>query len=288
MRNCIALWTCLALIASAPAVAAPNGGAKPCKILLTDDDGVTSPGLLAAYRGLADMCDLAISAPGEDRSGASHSVINTKGPLPARKVMLAPGISAYSVDGSPAEAVALGLLALQGDRPFDLTVSGINAGGNTGDTNLYSGTVNAAMEAVVRGVPGIAVSAARGQLGDYRFAVAVLREIVVETLRRGLPKGTMLNVNIPDPPVGGVEISHAAGETYSLEGFDATAAGPEAFLYKPRIKPRTMAAGSGDTAAFQAGMITITPLKLDRTDYDAIGPLRGWDLKVPAAPADGH
>lgn len=276
--------SCIMLVLFVPVLGANADpqAAKNCKILLTDDDGVMSPGLLAAYRGLSDMCDLVISAPSVDRSGASHSMMNTNGRITVKKVTLAPGITAYAVDGSPAEAAAVGVLGLHGDKPFDLVISGINAGSNTGTTNLYSGTVNAAMEAEVRGVPGIAISAAHEQLKDYVFAVAVTREIVRDVLQKGLPKGTMLNVNIPDPPVKGVEIARSFGEVYEVDGFDTTVTGPDTFLYKVRIKPLTVPPNTGDTAAFQAGMITVTPLKLDRTDYESIDALKDWKLAVPA------
>ena len=141
---------------------AAHAETQPCRILLTNDDGIQHAGIRAAYLGLSKVCQVVISAPATNMSGMSHAILNTRGPTKVTEITLEPGVTGYAVEGSPAEAVAFGILTLGKDHPFNLVVSGVNEGHNTGILNLYSGTVNAAMEGAVRGVPSIAVSASSG------------------------------------------------------------------------------------------------------------------------------
>jgi len=249
-----------------------------CRVLITNDDGVDSPGISALNAGLADLCDVVVAAPSEDRSGASHSIINTSQGTRVTETTLSDGTKAFAVHGSPAEAVAVGLKAFASDGAFDLVVSGINYGDNTGIANLYSGTVNAAMEAVVRGVPAIAISQSREYGDDFSASVALTRRIVTEVLQRGLPDGVMLNVNVPKP-IAGVDIVKSSSETtVDLVGVEAEALEPGTVLYKPVLEPLDRPPAAGDARAYLAGSVVIAPLQLDRTAYDAIDELKRWNL----------
>jgi 5'-nucleotidase len=257
---------------------APAGQGRACRILLTNDDGVQAPGLLAAYDSLSQLCEVVISAPTANRSGASHAIFNTKG-TKVSAITLDGRVKAWSVDGSPAEAAAVGVSALGGGKPFDLVVSGINQGENLGLVNLYSGTVNAALEGAVRGVPGIAVSLESGKdYKDYVGSARITRQLVEQALRHPIPKGVAINVNIPKGVPRGVRVVRAGGQPWTFDGFDAEPQGGGVTIYKARIRPLPKAEGTGDVAAFNDGYITLTPLAIDRTAQSALGPLRTWRL----------
>jgi len=220
-------------------------------------------------------------APSQDRSGLSHGILNTTGGTVVRSIELDGTVRGYAVEGSPAEAVAIGIKALGGDRGFDLVVSGINRGENLGLSNLYSGTVNAAMEGVLRGVPAIAISRG-GDGSDYTLSAAFARRLVAEALEQKLPMGVMLNVNVPGSTVKGVKVVRASvGQRMALQGFDATPLGTGVTRYTPRVGRVDSQPASGDVAAYLAGNITIAPLALDRTAIQAIPTVRRWGLQPP-------
>jgi 5'-nucleotidase len=260
---------------------AAAGSARRCRILLTNDDGVTAPGLRAAYDSLSSLCDVVISAPSIDQSGASHAIFHTSGTR-VREIRLEGGVNALSVEGSPAEAAAIGVYKAGDGKVFDLIVSGINRGENLGLLNLYSGTVNAAMEGVVRGVPGIAVSAQGND--NYAYSATFLRDLAASALRNRIPPGVMLNVNIPRGTPKGVRVVASGGLPYTLEGFDRQPAPDGTAIYKPRLKAVPAGSSSDDIAWFARGWITIAPLAADRTAYGRIGVLKRWGLKPPPGP----
>ena len=250
---------------------------RSCRILLPNDDGIQHPGVRAAYYGLSKVCDVLIVAPAANMSGMSHAILNTRTGTKVTETTIEPGLIGYAVEGSPAEAAALGLMVFGKDRPFDIVVSGINEGHNTGILNLYSGTVNAAVEGAVRGKPSIAFSA-DGK--DYSYAAAFAQRVVHQVLDKGLPAGIALNVNIPAPPVKGVVVVRSAGESYSVEGFDPVSSEGAVTVYKPRIRPIPAISIPGDAQAFQQGMVTISPLLVDRTAYQSMDYLKGWELQL--------
>lgn len=259
------------------AVAGPAAARDRCRILITNDDGAGAPGIAALYRGLKPVCDVLMVAPAEDRSGWSHAIPDARRGFKARPATIDGEAAGYAVDGSPAEAVALGLIQFGRERPFDLVVSGIDDGENTGLANLYSGTVNAGMEALVRGVPAIAVSQAGGQGGDYRASAVFAARIVRAALRHRLPRGVMLNVNVPAAPDGRVAVLASAGLTASLPGFSAQPLASGEVLYAPRFAPPARLP-PGDAAAFARGVITVAPLALDRTAHGSMAGLKTWGL----------
>lgn len=252
--------------------AASPAAAVGCRLLIVNDDGVGAPGIAALADALRADCEVVVSAPAGEQSGASHAIPNVRDGLRVRSVAVGSG-TGYAVEGSPAEAAGLGLTALSDGRRFDLVVSGINRGENTGLANLYSGTVNAAVEALVRGVPAIAISQDMGYGRDYAASAEIARKLVRKTLAKRLPEGVMLNVNIPMNPKG-VTIAPASGMTVRIAGFDATDAGEGVTLYRARIAEETAPPAAGDVAAYRAGRITITPLALDRTDRAALRAVR--------------
>ncbi|MCA9977987.1 MAG: 5'/3'-nucleotidase SurE, partial [Anaerolineales bacterium] len=171
-------------------------------ILVTNDDGVTAPGLLALAQAMRQCGDVSVIAPDHDWSGGGH-VKTLKRPLRVRKVKLADENSALTSDGAPSDCVALGIMGLL-SRKVDLIVSGINPMANLGQDVTYSGTVTAAMEGLIWNVPSIAISldAGRSDLGDidYDAAAKVARFVVRTLLDKELPRGVFLNINVPYIP----------------------------------------------------------------------------------------
>jgi len=162
------------------------------RILLTNDDGISARGLAAARAALEPLGELYVVAPEREQSAVSHSITLNR---PLRMRELAP--RTHAVDGTPSDCVFMTCEVLLRDQPPDLVVSGINAGGNLGVDVIYSGTVGAAMEGALRGLPSIAVSLVGYHDLDFALAARFLAALAADVLANGLPPNTMLNVNVP-------------------------------------------------------------------------------------------
>ena len=239
-------------------------------ILVTNDDGIHSPGLHALADALRPFGEVTIVAPDREKSAASHS-LTLRRPVALRR--LEPGI--YTVDGTPADCVYLGALSVLEQKP-DLVASGINRGGNIGDDVTYSGTVAAALEGTILGIPSIAfsqmaqASQERGQHDAVSFcwetAGRVAGRVVDQVLTEGLPEDILLNVNVPADPVRGVRCTRQGKHLYDQVVHEA-------------VDPRgriTYWVGSGeakvmeqpedtDYTSVKNGYVSITPLHLDLT-----------------------
>lgn len=244
------------------------------RILLTNDDGVHAPGLELLEAIAAELSDdVWVCAPAEEQSGAGHS-LTLHSPVRLRQH----GERRFSVTGTPTDAVNLGLRNLFADRKPDLVISGINAGENLGDDVTYSGTISAAMEGALAGIPAIALSQAMRERGN-RFAAAdgwaarVLRPLIDAPMARR----TLINVNFPDlaaDQVKGVRVVRQGFHAYSrgslVEGTDPR--GRPYFWFGLQEAEHTLDHGT-DLEAVADGYIAITPLQLDFTHYAAIGTL---------------
>ena len=265
-------------------------------ILVTNDDGVTAPGLLALAQGMAQFGEVSVLAPDHDWSGGGH-VKTLRRPLRVRRIRLANGATALTSDGAPSDCVALGIMGLLPHK-VDLVVSGINPAANLGHDVTYSGTVTAIMEGIIWGVPGVAVSLDGGDQDsnelDYEPAVAIAARVVAEVVGRGLPKGVFLNVNVP------------AGPLSAIKGILPTCQGLR--VYRDRLDKRRDPRGGEyywiggdrptgvpregtDVGALAAGYASVTPLQLDLTAHEALAMLggRSWELyNQPAFSPNGH
>ncbi len=200
-------------------------------ILVTNDDGVLAPGLLALAQEMRRLGQVTVFAPDRNWSASGH-VKTLDRPLRVRDVRLADGTTAYSSDGAPSDCVALPLMGFVSEK-IDIVVAGINPNANIGHDVTYSGTVTAAMEAVITGgVPGIAVSVDAAEVHegpiDYSTAARLARRVVEKVASEGLPKGVLLNVNIPYLPED------------QIKGWMATRQGLRVYLDKleRRVDPR--------------------------------------------------
>jgi 5'-nucleotidase len=251
-------------------------------ILVTNDDGVLAPGLLSLTKEMRKIAKVSILAPDRNWSGSGH-VKTLDRPLRVREVTLADGTAAFASDGAPSDCVALALLGFLEEK-VDLVVSGINPQANIGHDVTYSGTVTAAMEAVIWDVPAIAFSldSADNHLGsvDYRPAAQVARRIAATVLNHGLPPGILLNVNIPymaGPKIHGVHITRQGLRVYR-DRLDKR--------MDPRGRPYYWIAGEAPTGipergtdfgALESGHVSITPLQMDLTMYPIIPAMADWD-----------
>ncbi|MBV4454224.1 MULTISPECIES: 5'/3'-nucleotidase SurE [Pseudomonas] len=243
------------------------------RILISNDDGATAPGLAALYAALQDYAECVVVAPDQDRSGASSSLTINR---PLHPHTLSNGF--ISVDGTPTDCVHLAINSLLDPAP-DLVVSGINLGANLGDDVLYSGTVAAALEGRFLGRTGFAFSLASRQLDNLPTAAFYARKLVEAHGSLDLPPRTVLNVNIPNLP-----LDHIRGIQLTRLGHRARAAAPLKVV-DPRGKEGYWIAAAGDAEdggpgtdfhAVMQGYVSITPLQFDRTFSDAFSGLDGW------------
>ncbi len=246
------------------------------KILVTNDDGVGSDGIVALADALATIGDVTVVAPDRDRSGVGHSVSIDH---PVRVSRLDErAVATYRCSGTPADCVVVGAFDLCGGMPA-LVVSGINRGANLGDDVNYSGTVAAALEGVIVGVPSIAVSLAATWPGHDRkhhwaTAADVARRAASDVLANGLPRLTLLNVNVPNvEPKGlrGIRWVRQGRKAYRdrAEKREDPRGGTYYWLWGS-FDSSTIVEGT-DLAAVRDGYASITPITLDRTDHDELG-----------------
>ena len=252
-------------------------------ILVTNDDGVNSPGLLALAQAMRELGKVTVLAPERNWSACGH-VKTMDRPLRVHETRLADGSSALMSDGAPADCVALALLGIVPEK-IDLVVSGVNTRANLGWDVTYSGTVTAVMEAVIGGVTGVAVSfdiQPGNATPNFNVAAQAGAQVAASLLKNGVPKGVFLNVNVPD--LGG----------QPLKGFQVTRQGLRIYrdALDARVDPRgqpyywiggdfpTGTAEDGtDVGSLAAGYVSVTPLHLDLTAHKAMEAIKDWEWK---------
>ena len=244
------------------------------RVLLSNDDGVHSAGLQALADALSDVAEVFVVAPDREQSAASHAISLHR---PLRIVELGP--RRWSVDGTPTDCVYVALHhLLKANRP-DVCISGINYGPNLGDDVTYSGTVAAAMEATLLGIPSIAVSLVGRERFDFGPAAAFARGLALEVASRGLPKGTLLNVNVPPGTPGGFAVTRLGKRNYGssvIENVDPR--GRRYYWIGGAETKHEVISGSDCCAVFDANLVSITPLQMDMTEYGMLEPLAGWSV----------
>jgi len=253
------------------------------RFLLTNDDGIYARGLSALYQELSRDADCLIVAPEIEQSAVGHAITLSR-PLIVRAAQKNGHFLGYAVTGTPADCVKIGVKALS-EAPVDLVVSGINRGANVGINVLYSGTVSAATEAVILGLPSIAISLDSHQdAADYAFAARFARKIAAFVLEHPM-KNVAINVNVPAIPeeeIQGVVVV-GQGKARLLENFEKRV-DPRGNIYYWLAGETQLAEGEAvdsDAAALSRGMITITPLYCDLTRYDALDDLAAKIKNTP-------
>ena len=245
------------------------------RFLLTNDDGIYAKGLSVLYSELSSEADCLIVAPEIEQSAVGHAITISR-PLMVRRAMKNGNFLGYAVYGTPADCVKLGIKELS-DKPVDLVVSGINRGSNAGINVLYSGTVSAATEAVIMGVPALAVSLDTLKDADYSFAAQFVRKMVRLLIGNSQLRNTAVNVNIPALPrerIKGVVVV-PQGRRNIIENFEKRNDPRDNVYYWISREPLSEQSGQDtDVSALAAGFITITPIQCDLTRYDMLGALQ--------------
>jgi len=244
-------------------------------ILVTNDDGIFAPALKQLKQALAPLGRVVIVAPDRDQSATSHSLTLHR-PFRIHKHE----DDVYSVDGTPTDCVVTAYYGLL-DGPPGLVVSGINHGPNMGEDVFYSGTVAAAIEGSMQGVPAIAASQVARDVTDFSAPARFIRRLVEEIARRGLAGKQVLNVNMPHRPwqdVQGVTFTRLGTRVYADTLIEKTDPRGRAYYWIGGQDPVWESAEGTDFYAVEHGRISITPLALDLTDYRSVVEMEQWDL----------
>jgi 5'-nucleotidase len=250
------------------------------RILLTNDDGIHAPGIHALLPVLSELGEVSIVAPDRERSATGHG-ITVHYPLRVQHYCIPDSqVCAWMVDGTPADCVKIAVQALLPIKP-DLVVSGINAGSNLGTDVLYSGTVSAAVEGVILGIPAIAVSLSQHENPDFTYAAQAAKRIIMKMLDQELPPNTLLNINVPP------------GQEHDIRGAAITKLGHRHYenTFEKRHDPRGRVYywlggdvldvendSDSDIVAVQNGYVSVSPIHFDLTNYRIMHMLEKWDL----------
>ena len=252
------------------------------RVLITNDDGIESPGIIALARAFSKVAEVYVVAPDQNRSGSTHYMTARRaGALKVAKRDLGEGFQAFAVDGFPADCVSLALGGIMRDNPPDVVISGINDGENLGRAWISSGTIGAARVASYDGFPAIAVSGVDAEIpGALEEASEWVLRLAQSPLVRGLGKYQFLTVDIPNVPtseIKGIEIAKRAQLHETLIFQKAgTSEGEEEEVWQVtgRKEPGDVLPDDSDVALYEAGYIVIVPMRADEHDYDLLAKLK--------------
>lgn len=243
------------------------------RILLSNDDGYFSPGIAALAEALKGLAEIVVVAPERNRSGASNSLTLDR-PLHLKKA--ANGF--HFVDGTPTDCVHLAVTGMLDPLP-DMIVSGINHGANMGDDTIYSGTVAAATEGFLLGIPSIAISLTSFEGKHFESAGQVAKDLVERFMRQSIGQPVLLNVNVPDLPyeqLGGMEVTRL-GKRHKAEPVVKMQSPRRETVYWIGAAGAAQDAGPGtDFHAVERGMVSVTPLQIDLTHVSQLPTIRAW------------
>ncbi|MCX7834070.1 MAG: 5'/3'-nucleotidase SurE [Ignavibacteria bacterium] len=251
-------------------------------ILISNDDGIESQGIIRLAKEIKKFATVIVAAPHTQQSAVGHS-ITMSNPIRMSKIFYNKEFFGYAVEGTPADAVKLAVHNLLKEKKIDLLISGINQGANTAINIIYSGTVSAAAEGTILGIPSIAVSLASYIYKNFDAAAEVASKIAKAVLKYGLPTGTLLNVNVPPVPkskIRGIVITKQ-GKSYWND------------VYEKRIDPnnreyywltgymvKTDKGLEYDVSAVEKNYVSVTPIHYDLTDYKTYEKMKSWKLKL--------
>lgn len=248
-------------------------------ILLTNDDGIAAPGLFALFQELREIGDTVIVAPSSERSAVGHA-ITLSDPLRVWEYERNGSMYGYAVNGTPADCVKIAYWAILKKKP-DVVVSGINLGANTGINTIYSGTVSAATEGAILGIPSFAVSLTTFKDPDFHYAAKFSGGLTRNLLERGLPGGVYLCVNVPACPeeqIKGVSITRQGVAAFKEEFDRRIDPHGRVYYWLTGQKVNEEKDVEVDEGAVRAKMVSVTPVHYDLTKYDFIETLKGWNL----------
>ncbi len=247
------------------------------KILLSNDDGINAPGIRALQKGLQSLGQVVTVAPESEQSAVGHAITIAQ-PLRVQEVHLNGDLFGYAVNGTPADCVKIALKTLLKEKP-DILVSGVNLGANVATNIIYSGTVSAATEGTLLGIPSVAVSLNTYTQPDFSTAVKFAVEIVRKTAENGLPRGTLLNINVPaieEGKIKGIKVCRQSDRVFQvsfekradLRGMD--------YYWQGGNMDLSEADPTADLNALEQGYVTITPIQYDLTNHSFLKELSTW------------
>ena len=245
-------------------------------LLLTNDDGISAPGLLALKQSLEGLGTVTVIAPSRNYSAAGHRKTLHK-PLRIDAARLDDGTPAWVCSGAPSDCVALALLGFVKEK-VDLVVSGINPDPNQGQDLTYSGTVTAALESVIANVPGMAVSTEWREPADYAQAGRVAAVVAQAVARHGLPPGVALNVNVPRGAIKGIRFTRQGWSIFRDKLVERVDPRGRPYYWIGGDRPTGVVDEGTDFWAMEHGYVSITPLQLDLTAHSALPALMEWKL----------
>ena len=250
-------------------------------ILVCNDDGIEAPGILALASGLEGLGEIVVVAPLLEQSAVGHS-ITIRDPVRARSCPFrtpSGDIMAFRVTGTPADCVKLAIDKLL-PRPPSIVVSGINQGPNAAVNVIYSGTVSAATEATILGIPAVAVSYCRWSGGSFDASARTARQIVRQVLEKGLPHGILLNVNVPDLPsdkLKGIAVTRQARSKWEESFCERVDPFDQTYYWLTGTFINMDSGENTDLEAIENGFVSVTPIQHDMTAHSFVAALRKWE-----------
>ena len=250
-------------------------------ILITNDDGIHAPGIYHLKQALDKIGNTVVVAPDVERSAVGHA-ITLSDPLRVYEVEKNGKFFGYAVNGMPADCVKLGIKCLLSKKP-DVVVSGINMGPNTATNIIYSGTVSAAAEAVIMGVPGLAISLTAFNIPEFEFSCDLAVQLVQKIIEFGLPEGTLLNVNVPplkEEELKGIVITRQ-GKGRFEEFFDKRVDPTNRTYYWLAGKKMKLDHGDDiDDVVVMQNKVSVTPIRYELTDTEMLEKLKSWNISL--------
>lgn len=250
-------------------------------ILVSNDDGVDAPGIYALVHELKKIGEVTVVAPDKQQSAVGHA-ITMNFPLRAKEFKKDGAFFGYAVEGTPADSVKLAVKALLKKKP-DLLISGVNHGANTAISIIYSGTVSAATEGTILGIPSIAVSLTTYGPPDFRYAAKFSRKLAELVLKKGLPEGTLLNVNVPalpDKEIRGVVVTRQGravwNDTFDIRRDPAN----KEYYWLTGALADSDSGLEFDQSAIRQNYVSVTPIHYDLTDYKMLEVMEHWGVNT--------
>ena len=247
-------------------------------ILISNDDGIDADGIKALTKEIKKFAEVFVVAPHTQQSAVGHS-ITMSDPIRAKKTLMFGDFYGYAVTGTPADSVKIGVHTLLKNRKIDLLISGINQGANTAINIIYSGTVSAATEGTILGIPSIAISLTSYTYPDFSVAAKYASKLAKIVLKNGLPIGTLLNVNVPAiKKVKGALLTMQGksswNDTYEIRHDPAN----RQYYWLTGSMHKTDKSREYDVKAVDDGYISVTPIHYDLTDYRFHEKMKSWKL----------
>lgn len=250
------------------------------KILISNDDGIDSPGISALAKELKKIGDVTVIAPRTEQSAVGHS-ITMKNPLRITEYFKNGDFFGYAVDGTPADCVKIGIRNILKETP-DIVLSGINLGSNTAINIIYSGTVSAAREAAIMDVPAIAVSVTSHEAKDFDYAAKLSAQLAKLVVKNKLKTGTLLNVNVPNLPedkIAGVLLTQQGKSKWDDIYEERQDPYDKNYYWLTGSMKQTDNTLEADQFAVSNNYVSITPIHFDLTDYDSYQTMKEWKLE---------